>query len=74
MAIFLSASTLGAPDLLKLHNQTAAYWAWHIIRLVGIRQGRACYYNVYVEAAESHSSLRAGVYLEIESGAGIKTI
>ena len=29
MAILLSASALGAPDLLKLRNQTAAYWAAH---------------------------------------------
>ena len=27
MAILLSASALGAPDLFKLRNQTAAYWA-----------------------------------------------
>ena len=32
-------STLGAPDLFKLHNQTAAYSARQIIRLVGIRLG-----------------------------------
>ncbi len=25
----LSASALGAPDLFKLRNQTAAYWATH---------------------------------------------
>jgi len=29
MAILLSASALGAPDLFKLRNQTAAYWAAH---------------------------------------------
>ena len=29
MAIILSASSLGAPDLFKLRNQTAAYWAAH---------------------------------------------
>ena len=46
MAILLSASTLGAPDFFKLHNQTAAYWDRHIIRLVGIRLGRA--FSLYI--------------------------
>ena len=46
MAILLSASTLGVPDSFKLRNKTAAYWARHIIRLVGIRLGRA--FSLYI--------------------------
>jgi hypothetical protein len=41
MAILFSASTLDALDMFKLHSQAAAYWARHIIRLVGIRLGPA---------------------------------
>ena len=39
MAILLSASALGAPDLFKLRNrdQTAAYWAAH--HQAGWREG-----------------------------------
>jgi hypothetical protein len=48
MATLFSASTLGAPDLFKLHNQITAYWARHIIRPVGIRLGRAFSLLVYI--------------------------
>jgi hypothetical protein len=46
MAILLSASTLGSLDLFKLRNQTTAYWARYIVRLVGIRLGRA--FSLYI--------------------------
>jgi hypothetical protein len=55
MAIPLSASTLGAPDLFKLRNQTAAYWARHIIRLVGSRLGVRVLY-IYYLGVQSRSS------------------
>ena len=58
MAILLSASTPGAPDLFKLHNQTAAYWAGHIIRLVGSRLGRAFLSLYYYLGVQPRSSER----------------
>jgi hypothetical protein len=46
MATLFSAATLGAPDMFKLPNQTAANWARHIIRLVSITLGRA--FSLYI--------------------------
>ena len=59
MAILLSASALGAPDLFKLRNQTAAYWAaHHITRLVGSRLGRAFLSIYYYLGVRPRSSER----------------
>ncbi len=56
MTLF-SASTLGAPDLFKLHNQTAAYWARKkIIRLVGML-GRV-FFNIFYLGVQPRSSYR----------------
>ena len=46
MAILLSASALGAPDLFKLRNQTAAYWAAQ--NLTGWQQAGVCVRSLYL--------------------------
>ena len=66
MATLFSASTLGAPDLFKLHNQTAAYWVRHIIRLVGSRLGRAfSLYIYYYLGVQPRSSEREDGFFRV---------
>ncbi len=57
MAILLSASALGAPDLFKLRHQTAAsVTGLHIIRLVGSRPGRVFFSIYYYLGVQPRSS------------------
>jgi hypothetical protein len=66
MATLFSASTLGAPDLFELHNQTAAYWARHIFRLVDIRLRRvfSLYSILFRCAARAPFELARGWYFQ----------
>ena len=72
MATFFSASALGAPDFFMLHNQTAAYWARHIMRLVGIRLGRVFSLVVYILVTFAAPFEVARVVVQqFTSGAGV---
>ncbi len=57
MAIFLSASALGAPDLFKLRNQILLT-GLHITRLVGSRLGHAFFSIYYYLGVRPRSSER----------------
>ncbi len=58
MAILLSASALGAPDLFKLRNQRPLLTGLHIIRLFGSRLGRAFLSIYYYLGVQPRSSER----------------